>query len=450
MASLVGASFDRHLRGVCKDVSGWRQGCQASRYALFSSPLFYSSPDPPSLGPESVNKSPILDTLSSILAGLSTIRAFDKTGTYVDRMYENIDNHARCVWHLWLFNRWLGIRFALIGAIFTTAVATFAVYSPTVGASLAGLALSFSLDFTDSVFWVLRRYADVEMDMNSLERVSEYCDIPTESTSGHVPPADWPTEGRIEIDNLSVAYSPDGPPVLKDISFTVPAGSRVDIVGRTGAGKSSLTLALFRFLEARTGTITIDGLDTSTLSLPSLRSRIAIIPQHPVLWLGTVRSNLDPFETYTDEELLDALRRVNLISSPSPPSPSPASPPSYSSSAAASSSPPPPPHHQHQTLNLLTPLAPAASNLSLGQRQLLSLARALLLRPKILVMDEATSAVDMETDALVQRTIRREMRGCTLLVIAHRVATVKDFDAVVKVEGGRVAAWGKPDEVLGD
>ena len=371
-----------------------------------------------------------------MLSGLSTIRAWNKTETYLDRMYANIDVHARCVWHVWLFNRWLGIRFAFIGAIFTLVVACFAVYSPSVTASLAGLALAFALDFTQSTFWVLRRYADVEMDMNSLERVSEYCDIPSEPSGGLEPPESWPIGGCIKITNLSVGYAQNSPHVLRDISFTCEPQSRVGVVGRTGAGKSSLTLALFRFLEARSGSIHIDGLDISSLSLAELRRKIAIIPQHPVLWKGTVRSNLDPFDLRSEDQLREVLERVQLSSR-------------KHSLAHSKYNRPIGTGLQSTQFSLLSPVSEGGANFSLGQRQLICLARALLSQPKILIMDEATSAVDMRTDDLVQQSIRNELRECTLMVIAHRMSTVIEFDKIVVLDEGSLVEAGSPEELWG-
>ena len=388
--------------------------------------------------PESIKRSPVFEQLDSLLSGLPTIRAWNQSHEYINRMYANIDNHARCVWHMWLFNRWLGIRFAMIGAVFTFIVASFAVYSPGVSASLAGLALSFSLEFTQSVFWVLRRYADVEMDMNSLERISEFCAVPAERSDGEIPPAHWPRSGRIEMSDLVVGYAADSPPVLRGVSFACDSGSRVGIVGRTGAGKSSLTLALFRFLEARAGSIFIDGLDVSKLALRELRERVAIIPQHPVLWLGTIRSNLDPFSVYDDTQLENVLERVQLGHHV------PSVDVSSNNSEEANSMESP---LTIPSCTLSTQVSESGLNLSLGQRQLVCLARALLARPKILIMDEATSAVDMETDAIVQQSIRAELKGCTLIVIAHKLSTVIDLDQIVVLEEGKVVEMGAPKEL---
>ncbi|KAL9046924.1 MAG: hypothetical protein Q9214_000374 [Letrouitia sp. 1 TL-2023] len=393
---------------------------------------------------ESVKRSPIYEQFEIILLGISTIRAWNVSQTYLDHIFEKIDNHARCTWHMWLFNRWLGIRFAMVGAIFTLAVAAFAVYSPNVSASLAGLALAFSLDFSQNVFWVLRRYADVEMDMNSLERVAEFCNLPAEPTEGEIPPAHWPARGRVDFENLVVGYASDLPPVLCGVSFSCAACTRVGIVGRTGAGKSSLTLAMFRFLDARSGAIRIDGLDISLLSLNELRKRMAIIPQHPVLWLGSIRSNLNPLNEYDEAQLEEVLERVRLsareLSFESVSSSAPSSSLSLPSNNTIS--------NPSNLFSLNTPIAEGGLNISLGQRQLLCLARALLARPKILIMDEATSAVDMETDALIQRSIRTELQDCTLLVIAHRLSTVMDFDQIVVLEEGKVVEMGEPKELM--
>lgn len=240
-----------------------------------------------------------------------------------------------------------------------------------------------------------------------------------------------------------VSYAPDLPPVLKGLTFSVKRNERVGVVGRTGAGKSSLTLALFRFLEARSGTIHIDGLDISKIKLHDLRSRLAIIPQDPVLFSGTVRSNLDPFDRHTDAELRDSLERVHLIrgtgGTVTPTPPPPASPSAGSDPAAAGNA--------NVFDDLTSPISEGGLNLSQGQRQLLCLARAIVSRPRVMVLDEATSAVDMSTDALIQRSIREEFTDATLLVIAHRLSTIADFDRILVLSDGKVAEYGTPREL---
>lgn len=283
--------------------------------------------------------------------------------------------------------------------------------------------------------------------MNATERIVEYSSIPIEDQFGGesqivdddnitmpTVPAAWPTEGRLEVEGLVVRYAPDLPPVLKGLSFTVAKNQRVGVVGRTGAGKSSLTLALFRFLEASAGSIHIDGLDIAKIGLHDLRSRLAIIPQDPVLFSGTLRSNLDAFNNHTDVELYDALERVHLIQS------------STTESGTAS------PATLDTNINIFKSLSSHISegglNLSQGQRQLLCLARAIVSRPKIMVLDEATSAVDMATDLLIQRSIRKEFKDSTLLVIAHRLSTIADFDRILVMSDGKAIEFGAPRELL--
>lgn len=226
--------------------------------------------------------------------------------------------------------------------------------------------------------------------------------------------------------------------MLKGLTFSVRRNERIGVVGRTGAGKSSLTLALFRFLEARSGTIHIDGLDISQIKLHDLRSRLAIIPQDPVLFSGTVRSNLDPFDKHTDAELRDSLERVHLLTTTGSSSPVP----STSSSPAGTGA-----KNANIFNDLTSPVSEGGLNLSQGQRQLLCLARAIVARPRVMVLDEATSAVDMGTDALIQRSIREEFTDATLIVIAHRLSTIADFDRILVLSDGQVAEFGSPRDL---
>lgn len=377
---------------------------------------------------------------------------------------------------------------SVIGGLFSSFVCVLILLMKRIDASLAGFALSFALQFGQVVIWTIRHYTNVELDMNAAERIIEYTNLQTESQAGIDPPAHWPAEGVLEVNDLVVAYAPELDAVLNGISFRVERNERIGVVGRTGAGKSSLTLAIFRFLEARRGSIHIDGLDISKIKLQALRSRLAIIPQDPVLFSGTVRSNLDAFDERTDEELYDALARVHLISASSSSSTSlagsasgprsristPSSSPSSAYVTAASrvsqrtpvpagSSPSPdstyvtvssqiPPMAKNENTNpfssLNSTITEGGLNLSQGQRQLLCLARAIVARPKIMVLDEATSAVDMDTDSLIQRSIREEFGGSTLVVIAHRLSTIVDFDKILVLGEGKVVEFGKPRDLM--
>ncbi len=361
-------------------------------------------------------------------------------------MFDKIDAHAGAFWHIWLFNRWLALRLNWMGAVFAILVAAVIVFSG-IEPSLAGFALSFALQYSAAVTWTARNYANVELSMNAVERVNEYSNIPTEDQSSSVKaPAAWPAEGRLEVSNLVAGYAPELPPVLKGLSFDVEKNQRIGVVGRTGAGKSSLTLALFRFLEAREGSIHIDGIDISKVSLYDLRSRLAIIPQDPVLFSGTVRSNLDPFDNHSNSELYDALSRVHLINSTGAMS---HDEPNLTESTCTTPTPPTPPHSNANIFQSLTSrISEGGLNLSQGQRQLLCLARAIVSRPKIMVLDEATSAVDMTTDILIQRSIREEFQNSTLIVIAHRLSTIVDFDKILVMSDGRQVEFDSPGSLL--
>lgn len=227
---------------------------------------------------ESSSKSPVFELFNATLAGVSTLRAFSKAGDYSRRMHYSLDTWNTNRIHFWIFNRWMGLRMALVGTAFTTTVGLLIVVLPT-SASMAGFSLSFALDFASTILFAIRAYAGLELDMNAAERVVEYSELKTESQEGKEPSAAWPTSGTMNIEDLVVGYAEGLPAVLKGISFDVANNERVGVIGRTGAGKSSLTLALFRFLEARSGKVSIDGVDISKIDLHTLRSRLAIIPQ---------------------------------------------------------------------------------------------------------------------------------------------------------------------------
>lgn len=394
---------------------------------------------------ESNAKSPVFELFNTTLAGLSTIRAFQKTHAYLSQMHGNLDAWAMTTFYISLANRWMSFRMALIAALFSIAVGVVIVVNP-IDAALAGLALSFILDFSESLRWMVRCYGDMELEMNSMERAVEYISLETEPLEGVKPPSVWPTSGRVELKDLEVGYAPDLPPVLSNLSLRIGHGERIGVVGRTGAGKSSLTLALFRFLEARSGSIEIDGLDISKLSLTDLRSRISIIPQvsslrtlssaiiltvvwqHPVLFAGTLRSNLDPFDDYTDNQLHETLSRVHLTD------------PRYSRQSQRSGD-------NGFFHDLSSPISDAGGNLSHGQQQLIYIAHVLLSDSKIIILDEATSAIDVATDTLIQRSIRDWFADRTLIVVAHRLSTVSDFDKILVLDNGRMVEFGTPRDL---
>ncbi|KAJ3541459.1 hypothetical protein NM208_g4600 [Fusarium decemcellulare] len=378
---------------------------------------------------ESNAKSPVFELFNTTLRGISTIRAFRKAQTYLAQMHSNLDAWAMTTFYIALANRWMSFRMALIAALFSIAVGVVIIVSP-IDAALAGLALSFVLDFSESLRWTIRCYGDMELEMNSMERVVEYMTLKTEPLSGERPSAAWPTSGTLELKNLEVGYAPTLPPVLKGLSFKINHNERIGVVGRTGAGKSSLTLALFRFLEARSGSIIIDGIDISKIRLSDLRSRLSIIPQSPILFSGTVRSNLDPFGQHTDAELYECLARVHLINNDLD---QPDAFPTINST--------------NMFLDLSSPISESGGNLSQGQQQLLCIARALLANSRIIVLDEATSAIDIVTDTLIQRSIREWFTDRTLIVIAHRLSTVADFDKILVLDNGQVVEFGTPREL---
>ncbi|KAJ2825665.1 hypothetical protein FBU31_003652, partial [Coemansia sp. 'formosensis'] len=366
--------------------------------------------------------------------------------------YVKIDDNIRPFIYMWGANRWLSIRVDLAGALVSFMAGLLALTTTgRMDAGLAGLSLSYALNFTEHILWVVRFYSINEMNLNSVERVVEYMDVEPEAPvtiPDRVPPANWPTEGHISVEDLVLKYADNLPPVIKGISFNVKPCEKIGIVGRTGAGKSTLTLAMFRFMEASSGRIMVDGIDISQIGVGDLRSRLTIIPQDPVLFSGTIRSNLDPFSEHDDSELWLALRRAHLLGDDEQqqavPSSSRASTvgdetPADSTRVAALG---------RTISNLDMPVAESGSNFSQGQRQLIAMARALVKRTRVIILDEATASVDFDTDAKIQTTIRNEFTESTLLCIAHRLRTIVDYDKVLVLDQGEVVEYDSPYSLL--
>lgn len=291
----------------------------------------------------------------------------------------------------------------------------------TLDTSTLGFLLTFAGAFSSTINQIVNYYGTLETFMDAAESIQSYTELETESQDGINVPEDWPSSGKVEVKSLDLAYADGLPLVLKDVSFTIEGNKRFGIVGRTGAGKSSLTLAILRLIQPRNGAIIIDGYDISKVKLLDLRSRIAFIPQDPVLFSGTVRSNLDYFKNIPEEKLIEILGRVKLLAEEG--------------------------DEQSGLFTLDSPISAGGTNMSQGQRQLLCLARVLIKKPKIMILDEATSAVDNKTDLLIQDTIRESFHG-TLIVIAHRLRTIAAFDQVMVMSDGKVAEIGSPEKLL--
>ncbi|KAJ3089424.1 hypothetical protein HK102_006441, partial [Quaeritorhiza haematococci] len=429
---------------------------------------------------DSVARSPIYAQFSETLTGVSTIRAYGVEKRFINQMEERVDHNHRAFFWLWVANRWLAFRIDVIAAT-VVFCAGMAVISGSIPAGLAGLSLTYALQFTDALLWTVRVHAQMEMNMNSVERVEEYLEIDQEPPAvieNKRAPASWPHEGNIDVQGLHIRYAPEHPYVLSDVTFSCKGGEKIGIVGRTGAGKSTLSLALFRILpiSAEGGKIVIDGVDIDEIGLRDLRSALTIIPQDPVLFSGTVRTNLDPFLEHDDASLWMALKRVHFLESlQSAQTASSASSieetPSLPSSSSLETIAAPeddngdtpdeytrllPPsevdgsddeakkQQSSSGMSLDNPVTENGNNFSQGQRQLLCLARALLRRSRVVVLDEATASVDNETDSRIQETIRSEFADSTVLTIAHRLRTVMDYDKILVLDKGRVVEYDSP------
>ncbi|GLE08118.1 hypothetical protein PINS_up019080 [Pythium insidiosum] len=371
---------------------------------------------------DSISRSPVFALLSETLDGLPTIRAYSAEEKFAARNEELLDRNQRAYFLNFAVNCWLALRLEFAGTLVASFAALSAVLAHesksangTAFAGLAGVSLSYAFSVTQSLNWSVRMISQLQTQMVSVERIKNYSEMETEASLtsvGKLPPKEeWPSRGEIVFRSVNLRYRPGLPRVLRNLSLSIKPREKIGIVGRTGAGKSSLVVALMRLVELDSGSIMIDDVNISSIGLHELRGKISIIPQDPVLFSGTVRSNVDPFDQYTDDQIWASIRRAHLNNAVSA---------------------------------LDSKVEEKGSNFSVGERQLICIARALLKRSRIILMDEATASIDTETDRKIQASIREEFKDCTCLTIAHRINTILDADRILVMEKGAVGEFDTP------
>ncbi|XP_060581167.1 multidrug resistance-associated protein 1-like isoform X5 [Ruditapes philippinarum] len=374
---------------------------------------------------ESVSRSPIYSHFGETVTGVTTVRAYRQQERFIETSDNKVDDNLECHYPTIISNRWLAIRLEFVGNCILFFAALFAVIARNdLSPGIVGLSITYALNVTQTLNWMVRMTTELETNIVAVERVKEYSETPTEAAwevEDKRPSENWPEKGEVKFVDYGTRYREGLDLVIKGIDCTVKPGEKVGIVGRTGAGKSSLTLALFRIIEPAQGHIIIDGVNIGEIGLHDLRSKLTIIPQEPVLFSGTLRMNLDPFDEHTDDAVWTALEHAHL-------------------KAFVAELP----------TKLEHECTEGGENLSVGQRQLVCLARALLRKTKILILDEATAAVDLETDDLIQHTIRTEFSDATVLTIAHRLNTIMDYTRVMVLDQGKIKEFQSPQELLQD
>ncbi|KZV32355.1 ABC transporter C family member 14-like [Dorcoceras hygrometricum] len=373
---------------------------------------------------DSITKAPVIHHFSESITGVMTIRCFRRQERFCQENVNRVNANIRMDFHNNGSNEWLGFRLELLGSIILCVSAMFLIVLPStiIKPENVGLSLSYGLSLNSVLYWAVYASCYLENRMVSVERIKQFTVIPSEAAwriTSFLPPVSWPTNGNVDLKDLQVRYRPDTPLVLKGITLSIIGGEKIGVVGRTGGGKSTLIQVLFRLVEPSGGQIIIDGIDISALGLHDLRSRFGIIPQEPVLFEGTVRSNIDPTGSYSDDEIWKSLDRCQLKDVVS-------AKPGKLDSAVVDS----------------------GDNWSVGQRQLLCLGRVMLKRSRLLFMDEATASVDSSTDGVIQKIIREDFAACTIISIAHRIPTVMDCDRVLVVDAGKAKEFDKPSRLL--
>jgi len=377
---------------------------------------------------ESNTRSPLFQHFSESIKGIATIRAFNRVPQFQIENFAKIDANSAALYWVRMIYRWGGLRVGMLQTLLIfSAVLIVVTTKGDLDVGMSGVVLTYMLSISGLVGFIVMMWIELSGRMNSVERLLHYTEnVPLEASldngvNDFRPPEAWPSKGVVEYRNVQMRYRPDLPPILHDINFLVEAGKKVGVVGRTGSGKSSLMMLLLRLYELEKGQIFIDGIDISQLALHDLRKHIGIVPQDPVMFSGTLRSNLDPFNQYSDEEIMDSLAAVNLDG-----------------------------YVKRLPQQLQSPVLEFGSNFSQGQRQLICLCRVLLKKPKILLLDEATSSVDSETDALLQRAIQERFTETTQLTIAHRLNTVMNSDRILVLDKGHLMEYDSPSELIKD
>lgn len=373
---------------------------------------------------DSIARSPRYAHFKETLGGLPIIRAYKKEAWFREQFFTFLERSQKASVNNFLLNRWFSIRIPLIGGLISGTTALCLIYSVASGhltAATAGLVVIYSMSFWGALNWGIRILSDLESRMTSIERIRFMTQIPSEklfvTQERTIVDSSWPSHGHIRFSGVHARYDESLPEVVKGLNVDIPGNAQVGIVGRTGAGKTTLFQMLYRFININQGTIEIDGVDIASIDLETLRSRLAIIPQDPTLFIGTLRSNLDPYSRKSDEEVWKVLKETGM-------------------DELVMSFP----------LKLMSPISDGGANLSQGQRQLFCLARALLLNAKIIMLDEATASVDVVSDAKIQRVLRRELKDKTVLVIAHRLGTVADLDYLMVMNDGRLESFREPSK----
>lgn len=374
---------------------------------------------------DSISRSPLQTILSEVIEGAITIRVFEQEQNFTSKFFNCMDQNNIALLTFIAAHRWISLRTEIMSSIIqVTAILLLSILqrTSTMLPGLAGMLIIWTFNFTITLSFVIESSSEAEAAITSVERIHALTSLPQEkSVKNGKAPHNWPRKGSLVFKDVYMRYRENLPCALKGLTLELPSGVRCGVVGRTGAGKSSLAVALFRLVEIESGRISFDGVDLSSLDLSEIRGRsgcMSIIPQDPVLFSGSIRDCLDPFSEWSDDEVLEALRSVRLLKA----------------------------DRGHEALS--DHVEEGGSNFSVGERQLLCMARALLAKPKFLVLDEATASVDRETDAFIQNMLRTRFQGCTLLTIAHRLNTIMDYDLIIAMDSGRVAEMGSPRALL--